>query len=41
MSDSPSPQQSNPLGNSSLVLSILSLALVFGFGLCALTGVAK
>lgn len=41
MSDSPSPQQSNTLGNASLVLSILSLALVFGVGLCALTGVAQ
>jgi len=41
MSDSPSPQQSNTLGTASLVLSILSLALVFGIGLCALTGVAQ
>jgi hypothetical protein len=41
MSDSPSPQQSNTLGNSSLVLSILSLVLVFGVGLCALTGIAQ
>ena len=39
MSDSPSPRQSNTLGNASLVLSILSLALVFGVGLCALTGI--
>ncbi len=41
MSDSPAPLQSNTLGNASLVLSILSLALVFGIGLCALTGVAQ
>jgi uncharacterized membrane protein YiaA len=27
------PQQSNPLGNASLVLGILSAALVFGIGL--------
>ena len=36
-----SPQQSNPLGNASLVLGILSAALVFGIGLCALTGVTQ
>jgi len=41
MSVSPSPHQPNTLGNASLVLSILSLALVFGIGLCALTGVAQ
>lgn len=41
MSETPSPHQPNTLGNASLVLSILSLALVFGVGLCALTGVAQ
>jgi hypothetical protein len=32
---------SNPLGNASLGLGIASSALVFGIGLCALTGVAQ
>jgi len=36
-----SPQQPNSLGNASLALSIISMALVFGIGLCALTGVAQ
>lgn len=36
-----SPQQSNPLGTASLVLGILSAALVFGIGLCALTGITQ
>jgi len=36
----PSPQQPNTLGNASLALGITSAALVFGIGLCALTGVA-
>ena len=36
-----SPQQSNPLGNASLVMGILSAALVFGIGLCALTGITQ
>jgi len=31
----------NPLGNASLGLGIASAALVFGIGLCALTGVAQ
>jgi riboflavin transporter FmnP len=31
----------NPLGNASLALGIASSALVFGIGLCALTGVAQ
>ena len=35
------PQQSNTLGNVSLILSILSVALVFGIGLCALTGLQQ
>jgi hypothetical protein len=40
MSDA-SPRQPNTLGNASLVLGILSSALVFGIGLCAWTGVAQ
>lgn len=39
MSDSPSPQQPNTIGNASLWLGIISAAFVFGIGLCALTGV--
>jgi hypothetical protein len=39
MSDS--SHQSNPLGNASLVLGVLSVALVFGIGLCALTGITQ
>ncbi|MBM3152383.1 MAG: hypothetical protein FJZ96_09330 [Chloroflexi bacterium] len=35
------PRQPNPLGNASLGLGIASLALVFGIGLCALTGVTQ
>ena len=35
------PDQPNTLGNASLVLSILSLAFVFGIGLCALTGLQQ
>lgn len=38
MSDSPSPQQPNTIGNASLWLGIASASLVFGIGLCALTG---
>lgn len=38
---SESPKQPNPLGNASLVLGIVSAALVFGIGLCAWTGVAQ
>jgi len=41
MSESPSFHSPNTLGTASLVLSILSLALVFGIGLCALTGIAQ
>lgn len=33
--------QPNTLGNASLGLGIASAALVFGIGLCALTGVAQ
>ena len=39
MSESPAHQQPNTLGNASLGLGIASAALVFGIGLCALTGV--
>jgi hypothetical protein len=35
------PRESNRLGNASLWLGIASLALVFGIGLCALTGVQQ
>ena len=34
----PAPQQPNTLGTASLALGIASLSLVFGIGLCALTG---
>jgi hypothetical protein len=34
-------QQSNTLGNASLGLGVASAALVFGIGLCTLTGVAQ
>lgn len=35
------PQSPNTLGNASLGLGIASLALVFGIGLCAVTGVTQ
>lgn len=35
------PPQPNTLGKASLILSILSLALVFGISLCAVVGVAQ
>ncbi|NOH03977.1 MAG: hypothetical protein HND47_19420 [Chloroflexi bacterium] len=38
MPDSPSPQQPNSVGNASMWLGIASAALVFGIGMCALTG---
>ena len=38
MAQNPAPQQPNTLGNASLVLGILALALVFGIGLCSLVG---
>ena len=38
MPDSPTPQQPNTVGNTSMWLGIASAALVFGIGLCALTG---
>jgi hypothetical protein len=41
MSQSPSPQHPNPLGNASLALGITSAALVFGIGLCAWAGIAQ
>ena len=36
-----SPQQPNTLGNASLALGIASAALVFGIGLCAVTGLGQ
>ena len=41
MSNGSSPKAANTLGNASLALGIASTALVFGIGLCALTGVAQ
>ena len=41
MNSSPPPQESNTVGNASLWLGIASSALVFGIGLCALTGVGQ
>jgi riboflavin transporter FmnP len=41
MSESPGTQQSNTLGNASLGLGTASAALVFGIGLCALTGISQ
>lgn len=41
MSESPTPQNPNPIGNTSMWLGIASSALVFGIGLCAWTGVAQ
>lgn len=35
------PQTPNPTGNASLALGIASAALVFGIGLCALTGAGQ
>ncbi len=41
MTDSPVHNQPNTLGNVGLALSVSSLVLVFGFGLCALVGVQQ
>lgn len=41
MTQSPVPQGPNTLGNASLALGIASAALVFGIGLCALTGLSQ
>jgi hypothetical protein len=41
MSESPTPEKPNTVGNASMVLGIASSALVFGIGLCALTGVGQ
>jgi hypothetical protein len=38
MQTPPTPQQPNTLGNASLWLGIASAVLVFGIGLCALSG---
>jgi hypothetical protein len=37
----PNDKNPNTLGNASLGLGIASAALVFGIGLCALTGIAQ
>jgi hypothetical protein len=37
----PQPPEPNPLGNASLGLGIASAALVFGIGLCALSGAGQ
>ena len=41
MSEPPASQSPNTLGNASLGLGIVSAALVFGIGVCALTGVGQ
>jgi hypothetical protein len=41
MTTNPPPQHPNTLGNASLGLGVLGLALVFGIGLCALVGVQQ
>ncbi|MCJ7625851.1 MAG: hypothetical protein MUO76_20355 [Anaerolineaceae bacterium] len=41
MESPPNLQQSNKLGSASMVLGIISLVLVFGIGICSLTGVAQ
>jgi hypothetical protein len=41
MSQSPEPQQSNTVGNASLILGIFSAVFVFSIGLCGLTGASQ
>ena len=41
MSETPSPEKPNPVGNASMVLGIASSALVFGIALCAWTGIGQ
>ncbi len=41
MAETKPPQQPNTVGNASLALGIISAALVFGIGLCALSGVGQ
>jgi hypothetical protein len=41
MSESPTPEKPNPVGNASLYLGIASSALVFGIALCAWTGIGQ
>jgi hypothetical protein len=41
MSESPTPEKPNPVGNASMVLGIASSALVFGIALCAWTGLGQ
>ena len=37
----PSRQESSSLGNASLILGIAAISLVFGIGICSLTGVQQ
>lgn len=41
MSESPTPEKPNPVGNASMYLGIASCALVFGIALCAWTGLGQ
>jgi hypothetical protein len=41
LSNEPAPKGPNTLGNASLALGVTSTALVFGIGLCALTGASQ
>lgn len=41
MSNGAPQQQTNTLGNASMVLGILAISLVFGIGLCALVGLQQ
>lgn len=41
MSQSPTPEKPNSVGNASMILGIASSALVFGIGLCAWTGIGQ
>ena len=41
MSESPTPEKPNPVGNASMILGIASSALVFGIALCAWTGIGQ
>jgi hypothetical protein len=41
MSQPPTPEKPNPVGNASMILGIASSALVFGIALCAWTGIGQ
>ena len=41
MSQSPTPEKPNAVGNTSMYLGIASSALVFGIALCAWTGIGQ